>query len=155
MSMPEFYYVILIDAPRDAVWEALTNGVFTKKYWHATEVRSDWTVGSKVEFVVEAEDGPVVGCAGKVLVADRPVRLSYTWHFPLNPNCAAEQPSRVSFELEDIEGVTKLVVRHDQFGSTESATYQMVRDGWPYVLAGLKSLCETGKTKDFSMLHSA
>lgn len=155
MEQPEFYYVLLIDAPREAVWDALTQGEFTKQYWHATEVRSDWTQGASVEFVVQGEDGPVIGCAGQVFEANRPARLSYSWHFPLNPKCAAEEPSRVTFELEDIEGATKLVVRHDQFASQQSETYQMVRDGWPYVLAGLKSLCETGKTRDFSTLHSA
>lgn len=155
MAQPEFYYVLLIDAPRDRVWEALTNGAFTRQYWHATDVRSDWAKGSNVEFLVESDEGPVVGCAGKVLEADRPARLSYSWHFPLNPKCAAEEPSRVTFELEEIEGATKLVVRHDQFTSTSSETYQMVRDGWPYVLAGLKTLCEKGETRDFSLLHSA
>ncbi len=155
MTQPEFYYVILIDASRDTVWEALTNGEFTKQYWHAAEVRSEWVEGARVEFVVQGEDGPVIGCAGKVFEANRPARLSYSWHFPMNPRCAAEEPSRVTFELEEIKGATKLVVRHDQFASQQSETYQMVREGWPFVLAGLKTLCEAGRTRDFSMLHSA
>lgn len=155
MEKAEFHYVILIDAPRDAVWQALTDGAFTKQYWHMTEVRSDWQIGSKVEFVVAGEAGDVVGCAGEVCEADRPSRLSYSWHFPLNPDCAAEEPSKVSFELIDQSGATKLIVRHNRFPSLDSVTYQLVRDGWPYVLAGLKTLCETGKTRDFSMLESA
>ncbi len=152
MQHDEFYYVLLIDAPRETVWSALTNGEFTKQYWHSAEVRSDWTVGSPVEFWVKVGDESKVGCEGVILECDVPQRLSYTWHFPLNPACAPEQPSRVVFLLEDAEGATKLTVKHDQFESGESATYHMVSTGWPYVIAGLKSLCEMGKTRDFSVL---
>ena len=148
MTKAEFLYVTLINAPREKVWAALTNGEFTRQYWHKTEVRSDWIVGSGVEFLVEAE----VGCEGEVLVSDEPRSLSYSWHFPRNPACASEAPSRVLFTLEDLQGVTKLTVRHDEFDSVESNTYKMIAPGWPYVLAGLKSLCETGQTVDFSTL---
>ncbi len=155
MDSPEFYYVTLIDAPCDHVWRALTNGEFTKQYWHQTEVVSTWTKGSKVEFLVKTEDGVVVGCEGEVLEMVEHELLSYSWHFPLNPSCAGEAPSRVTFELANIAGATKLTVRHDRFPHVSSATYKLVRDGWPFVLAGLKTLCETGRTKDFSMLEVA
>lgn len=154
MSSAEFYYVILIDAPRTTVWQALTNGAFTKQYWHQTEVRSDWREGSRVEFVIQGDEGARVGCEGEVLVANEPRELSYTWHFPLNPACADETPSRVSFLLDDVGGATKLTVRHDRFESAASTTFGMVREGWPFVLAGLKTLCETGQTRDFSMLDA-
>lgn len=152
MQTPEFYYVILIDAPRDKVWKALTNGEFTRQYWHQTEVESDWKKDSSVKFLVTSQDGPIAGCIGTVLEADEPSTLIYTWHFPLNPDCAGEEPSRVTFQLIDISGSTKLIVRHDGFADENSATYQLVRDGWPYVLSGLKTLCEAGSTRDFSML---
>ena len=148
----EYSYVTLIDAPREKVWQALTNGAFTKKYWHCAEVRSDWKVGSAVEFWVSTEQGELVGCEGKILECAEPKRLSYSWHFPLNPACAPEPHSRVLFLLEDASGATKLTVKHDEFVGDDSATYHMVSTGWPYVIAGLKSLCETGKTRDFSVL---
>lgn len=152
MTEAEFYYVTLIDAPRETVWRALTNGEFTKQYWHNADVKSDWKIGSPVEFWVKAEKGSAIGCEGKVLECDVPSRLSYSWHFPLNPACAPESPSRVLFLLEDAGGATKLTVRHDEFVGEDSATYHMVSTGWPYVIAGLKTLCETGATRDFSVL---
>lgn len=151
-NTPVFTYVALIDAPRHKVWQALTNGEFTKQYWHDAEVRSKWAVGSMVEFWVKAEQGEAVGCEGKVLECVEPERLSYTWHFPLNPECSADPSSRVLFLLEDIQGVTRLTVKHDTFNDVNSPTYQMVSIGWPYVIAGLKTLCETGETRDFSEL---
>lgn len=154
MSDTEFYHVVLIDAPRERVWEALTNGAFTKQYWHETEVQSDWNIGSPVDFFVEREGTRMSACTGEVLEADHPAKLSYSWHFPLNPECAEETPSRVTFILEVVGDATKLIVRHDRFESAASTTFQMVRDGWPFVLGGLKTLCETGRTRDFSMLEA-
>lgn len=151
MAGPEFYYVTLIDAPAEKVWRALTTAEFTRQYWHQTEVRSSWRVGDPVEFMVGGDE---VGCRGEVLVCDPPKQLSYTWHFPRHPECAKEMPSRVTFELEELSGATKLTIRHDQFDAAHSPTFQMVAGGWPFVLAGLKSLCETGTTRDFSALHA-
>lgn len=154
MEKAEFYYVVLIDAPREKVWRALTNAEFTRQYWHQTMVRSTWQKGARVEFLVEGSAAvePVVGCEGEVLECNPPAHLSYTWHFPGNPACADEEPSVVSFTLEDESGATKLTVRHCRFSGPESPTYQMVAHGWPYVLAGLKTLLETGETRDFSQL---
>jgi len=152
MTKTEYTYVTLIDAPRTEIWRALTSGEFTKQYWHCAEVRSDWTVGSPVEFWVVTEEGGIVGCEGEILEYAKPERLSYTWHFPLNPACSPEAHSRVLFLLENADGATKLTIRHDKFTSRDSATYNMVSVGWPYVIAGLKTLCETGKTRDFSVL---
>lgn len=149
---PEYTYVTLIDASRQKVWQALTSGEFTKQYWHSAEVRSDWIAGSPVEFWVSSEQGDLIGCEGEVLECVEPERLSYSWHFPLNPECAPEPHSRVLFLLEDTDSATKLTVKHDKFTGQESATYHMVSTGWPYVIAGLKSLCETGRTRDFSAL---
>ncbi|NVJ96742.1 MAG: SRPBCC family protein [Alphaproteobacteria bacterium] len=149
MTKPEFHYVTIIDAPVQKVWQVLTTAEFTSQYWHNTRVQSDWQVGSPVVFLV---DGDEIGCEGKVLEVEQYTKLSYSWRFPRNPACAAEEPSIVSFELEDLDGSTKLAVLHTGFASAESPTYQMVSGGWPFVLAGLKTLCEAGQTRDFSAL---
>jgi len=152
MSKPDYMYVVLINAPRQKVWQALTSGAFTKQYWHSAEVRSDWKIGRPVEFWVSTEQGDAIGCQGEILECVEPDRLSYSWHFPLNPACALDAPSRVQFLLEDAGDATKLTVKHDNFSGEDSATYRMVSTGWPYVIAGLKTLCETGETIDFSVL---
>ena len=46
---------------------------------------------------------------------------------------------------------TKLTVTHDQFPK-DSKMYGMVSFGWPHVIAGLKTLLETGKAVDFAAL---
>lgn len=146
MSKPDFIYVVAIATPPEKVWTGLTSPEFTKQYWHRTRVQSDYRVGSPIEFLLESGE---VGCEGKILRADHPTELSFTWRFPNNPETKSEAPSRVTFRLEPITSGTKLTVIHDNFPD-ESKMFEMVRDGWPLVVCGLKTLLESGRAVDFS-----
>jgi uncharacterized protein YndB with AHSA1/START domain len=145
MKKPDYVYVTAIAAPKEVVWKGLTTAEFTRQYWHGTDIDSDFREGSPVRFRKDGE----VACEGQVLVADAPNKLAYTWHFPRNPETATEAPSRVTFLLEAISQGTRLTVIHDQF-EPGSKTYEMVRNGWPLVIAGLKTLLESGTAVDFS-----
>ncbi len=149
MTKPEYVYVVVIAKPPEEVWKGLTIPEFTKQYWHKTEVRSDFTVGSSIEFMTE--DGHV-GCEGEILSADYPAELAFTWQFPRNPETAKEPHSRVTFRLEPIAAGTKLTVLHDQFPA-DSKMYELVQPGWPLVICGLKTLLESGTAVDFSAEH--
>jgi uncharacterized protein YndB with AHSA1/START domain len=86
-----------------------------------------------------------------------PRRLTYTWH-TFTPAFAAtcgitgdrldlvrqEPRSKVTFEIEPAGVNVKLTLRHDGF-SADSIVRESVSDGWPYVLANLKTLLETGE----------
>ena len=146
MREMEYVYVTLIAAPPEKVWQALTTPEFTSQYWHSTRVRCDWNVGSRVEFLV---DGDEVGCEGEVLTHDPPTELSYTWSFPRNPETRDEAPSRVTFLLVELPQGTRLTVIHDRF-PTDSKMYPLIAQGWPCVMAGLKTLVETGEAVDFT-----
>lgn len=150
----EQVFVTIINASRAAVWEALTTDSFTRQYWHGTRVRSSWQPGATVDFLV---DGDQIGCTGEVLAVRPHEFLSYTWSFPRNPLVRDEAPSRVSFSLETIgngasgQSATRLTVVHDRFQSG-SRMPEMVGPGWPLVLAGLKTLLETGEAVDYSSM---
>jgi uncharacterized protein YndB with AHSA1/START domain len=153
MDKPTYIYVQIIDASREKVWEALTSPEFTEQYWHQTRIQSDLESGSPVRFLV-AEDE--VGCEGEVLTSNAPEELSYTWRFPRNPTVRDEAPSRVTFRLETIGGessgtATRLTVTHDHFPAGSNMP-SMIGPGWPLVLAGLKTLLETGQTPDYSTM---
>ena len=151
MKEAEFVYMTVIAAPREKVWKALTSGEFTRQYWHETEVRSDFTPGSPVEFVTP--DGNV-GVSGEVLVATHPEELSYSWLFTSDVEQGERQPSRVTFRLEPLDVGTRLIVTHDQLASGSRA-HNMVSFGWPHVMAGLKTLLETDRAIDFSMAKAS
>ena len=147
MSKPDFIYMTVIAAMPDEVWKGLTTPEFTRQYWHNTRVRSDYRVGSAIEFLNEDDS---IGVAGEILVANRPLELAYTWQFTgENSPAKDDPPSRVSFQLEPIAAGTRLMVTHDQLEeAAETAT--MVAFGWPHVLAGLKTMLETGSAIDFT-----
>jgi len=140
MSKPEFVYVIYIGAPKQKVWTAITTGEHTKHFWKRF-VKSDWTVGSRVEFFYP-EDQTKLSHDGEVLEIDPPNRLVMT--FDLKPEGIEEKPSRVAYELEEHELGTKFTVIHEGF-PPESKVLPGISSGWPRILSSMKSYIESGK----------
>jgi uncharacterized protein YndB with AHSA1/START domain len=50
MSEPNFVYVTYIATTPEKLWQALTDGAFTERYWFGTRVESDWSPGARVTF---------------------------------------------------------------------------------------------------------
>jgi uncharacterized protein YndB with AHSA1/START domain len=46
MSKPNFLYVTYIDSTPGKVWQALTDGAFTRRCWVNHRNGSDWKMGS-------------------------------------------------------------------------------------------------------------
>jgi uncharacterized protein YndB with AHSA1/START domain len=62
-----------------------------------------------------------------------------------DPEFAAEEPSRVTWEIEPQDGgFCKLTLVHDQLEGAPK-TAESVAGGWMLVLSGLKTLLETGE----------
>jgi hypothetical protein len=62
---------------------------------------------------------------------------------------AAEDPSRVSWEIEPQEsGYSLLTVTHDQLEGAPQTAANVSGTGWMMVLSGLKTLLETGEPLD-------
>jgi uncharacterized protein YndB with AHSA1/START domain len=141
MSKPEYIYETYIRATPEKVWEALTSAAFTSQYFHGAGVRSDWQIGSPVVF--EGDDGNAL-VDGEILVANRPTRLSFSWRSLYDEELATESPSRVTFDIEAMQGVCRLRITHDNF-ETGSKTYEHVSQGWSSIICSLKSLLETGQ----------
>jgi uncharacterized protein YndB with AHSA1/START domain/DNA-binding transcriptional ArsR family regulator len=154
-TKPEFVYVTYIRATPEKLWQALTEPAFTRRYWQ-TEFKTDWAPGSAMTWdnhgVLIADPEQVV------LEADPYRRLSYTWHTmtpelakrfewdeDLRARLAAEQRSKVTFEIEPADQGVKLTVVHDGF-EPGSVMASMVGNGWPRILSSLKTLLETGET---------
>jgi DNA-binding transcriptional ArsR family regulator/uncharacterized protein YndB with AHSA1/START domain len=157
-----FVYSTYIQATPERVWQGLTDPAFTTRYWRhpksgGVTMATDWKKGSAYD-VVYGEHGLVVSHPEqRVLESDPFRRLSYTWH-TFTPEWAAahgideeqaaawraEPRSTVAFDIEEFSpGVTKLTVVHDS-PDPHSAVIQAVTQGWPAVLASLKTLLETG-----------
>lgn len=154
MGRPEFVYVTYIRTTPERLWQALTAPEFTARYWGRT-YETDWQKGSRYSMTqagVRVDDLEQV-----ILEADPPRRLSYTWHAvtadlaqalgwgdEFTATAIAEARSKVTFEIEAQDnGTVRLVVVHDGF-EDGSAMLESISDGWPRVLANLKTLLETG-----------
>jgi uncharacterized protein YndB with AHSA1/START domain/DNA-binding transcriptional ArsR family regulator len=154
-----FVYVTYIRTTPEQLWTALTDGAFTSQYWGVT-FETDWQAGSPMawklgEVVMDRDDQ-------RVLEADPPRRLSFTWHAltedflasygdtpEWNAKAAAEPLSKVTFEIEPAGSVVKLTVTHDGF-EPGSVILEAVSGGWLPLLSSLKSLLETGEALEIS-----
>jgi uncharacterized protein YndB with AHSA1/START domain len=141
----------VIAASPEEVWQGLTSAEFTRQYWHGTDIKSDFEKGSPLEFTTP--DG-AIGVCGKILESVFPSRLSYTWQFMRDPAAKDDPPSRVTYTLEALTVGTRLTVVHDELAEG-SKTAEMVSIGWPHVVAGLKTLLETGEAIDFTAAESS
>ncbi|MBB3663168.1 MULTISPECIES: ArsR/SmtB family transcription factor [Prauserella salsuginis group] len=157
MGEPAFVYTTYIRTTPEKLWQALTDPAFTRRYW-GVEFETDWRPGSPM---VWQEGGSRTEDPAQQVVEAEPYRtLSYTWHTPtpewaasvgigedVRAELAAESRSTVTFEIEsrgDPDGrgeKVRLTVTHDGFpdGSTMR---QMVSQGWPELVADLKTLLE-------------
>ena len=142
MSKPEFVYTTYIETTAEKLWQALTDGDFTERYWFGHRVTSDWKPGSSYKFAMQGTPN----IEGKVLVSDPPRQLSYSWD-SCSPEAQRERTSRVTFDLEPRGKIVKLTVTHDELDE-RGVTLRNISGGWPMVLASLKSLLETGHGLD-------
>lgn len=142
MNKNAFAYETYINAPKDRVWEALTNAEFTSQYFHATHVESTWEPGAPVNYRHSAGGDSAV--EGKVIEADPPNKLAITWHVLYDEKAKTEEPSRVTFSLEETGGQTRLRIVHDRFPEN-TVLLDSISGGWPWILSSLKSLLETGQ----------
>ena len=134
-----FVYVTFIAAAPEKVFQAITSADISARYWGHANV-SDWQPGSRWEHV--RNQGGTVELVGRVIEHSPPSKLVISW---VNQSQEAEPEaySRVTFDVIPYDGMTKLVVTHDDL-IKGSGMERGVSKGWPIVLSSLKSYLETG-----------
>ncbi|GLW93488.1 ArsR/SmtB family transcription factor [Actinokineospora globicatena] len=149
----EFVYTTYIDTTPERLWQALTEPAFTSRYW-GVEFTTEWVTGAPMTW---KENGvSITDPEQVVLLADPPRRLSYTWHtlsdewrdsHGFDPAeiavLAGQRRSKVTFDIEPLEGRVRLRVTHDGF-EPGSDLVAGVSQGWPEIVSSLKTLLETG-----------
>jgi DNA-binding transcriptional ArsR family regulator/uncharacterized protein YndB with AHSA1/START domain len=156
MDRPSFLYTTYIRTTPERLWQALTDPAFTQRYWWRAAFQTDWKAGSTMTW--DLRGVTIADPEQLVLESDPYRRLAYTWHSftpelaetlelteEARERIAAEQRSKVTFELEPLSELVKLTVVHDGF-EEGSLVAPLVSEGWPRVLSDLKTLLETGET---------
>jgi uncharacterized protein YndB with AHSA1/START domain len=142
MAESEFVYVTYIRTTPEKLWRALIEPEFTRKFWAGTVQVCDWTVGAPWKLMTP--DGRAAD-TGEVVEVDPPRKLVLTWQNHLFPDMNAEGFSRMTYALEATGAVVKLTVTHTM-DKKDSKLVKAVSNGWPHLLASLKSLLETGES---------
>jgi len=142
-ARPEQVYQVYIKASPEQVWEAITRPEFTEKYFYGARVETTGQAGTPVRYL--SPDGSQLWGDDMILESERPRRLVMGWRALYDPEMAAEERSRVTWEIEEQPGgVCRLTVIHDQLeGAPKTAA--KVSGGWMFIISGLKTVLETGE----------
>jgi uncharacterized protein YndB with AHSA1/START domain len=135
-------YNVFIKATPERIWEAITTPEFTERYFYGARIETK--DGRRVSHGPNGElwgDEPV-------LESDPPRKLVHGWRSQYDPELAAEEPSRVTWEIEPQEGgYSLLTVTHDRLEGAPKTAASVAGPGWMMVLSGLKTLLETGEPR--------
>ena len=136
-------YQLYIRATPEQVWDAITNPETIAKYFHGARIDPvALEVGASLRSW--SPDRTQMWGDNTILECDPPRRFAHTWRSLYDDELAAEDESRVSWEIEPARaGTSKLTLVHDKLeGAPKTAA--SVR-GWSFILSNLKTLLETGE----------
>ena len=143
MAITKHVYQIFIKATPEQVWNAIIEPSWTRRYFHGTAFDSPPVKGEPYRTTLA---GGQPGVDGVIEELDPPKRLVMTWHTLYDAAMAEEPPSRVEWIVEPMgEGLTRLRLEHGDLARSP-LTWANVKDGWEYVLDGLKTVLETGES---------
>lgn len=122
----------VFDAPQDRVYAAWTDPAQLAKWWGPsgfTCPEVDWNPveGGRYRTCMKSPDDEVY-CVGGIFEEVSPTsRLVFTWMWE-GDGPTGGVDTRVTLELEDLGGSTRLRLTHDRMPSEEAASGH--RDGW-------------------------
>ncbi|GAA5123959.1 SRPBCC family protein [Luteolibacter yonseiensis] len=134
-NAPKLVYVTHIRTTPAKLWEALTDPDFIQQYFFGCRNTSTWQVGDVIES--RDPDGEL-SWHGKILKSIPGQEVVFTFD-----HLTDEPPSTVRYEIEPQGEVVKLTITHEDFQEV-SAIRDRVKNGWPGIIEGIKSLLEKG-----------
>ncbi len=143
MSNERFVYVTYIRTTAETLWDAVTKPEFTRTYWHGVWHDCQWQVGSPWRLMFS--DGRV-GDSGEVLEIDPPRKRGLRGRNEFfRAELREEGHSQATIVLEPMGETVQLTITHE-IDRPQSKFIEAVSNGWPAILASLKSLLETGES---------
>ena len=145
MTAPAHVYSIYIRTTPEALWQAITDGEQTARYYYGTAFRpagGDLRPGAR--YTYDYPDGSAAA-DGEILELDPPRRLAMSFHALWDPEMAAEAPLRQTWEIEPgDDGTCRLTVVTEGLvaGSKSAAEFE---GGIVLIVSGLKTMLETGE----------
>jgi uncharacterized protein YndB with AHSA1/START domain len=139
---PTLVYTIYIASTPEKLWQALTTGEFSQKYFFGNSVEVDLRRGGA--YIVRTPDGSL-HISGEVIECDPPKKLTVT--FNVNWPMLIEKlgPTLVTYEIEPAGNAVRLTLTEAHDRPLDDDILSGGRSGWPAILSSLKSLLETGE----------
>jgi uncharacterized protein YndB with AHSA1/START domain len=141
MSKSSFVYVTYIRTTPEKLWRALIEPEFTKQFWYGTWQDCSWKQGASWKIMMP--DGRIAD-SGEVLEIEPNKRLVLSWRNEFT-EMRDEGYSRMTYLLEPQGEMVKFTVTHEM-DRPQSKLIDAVSNGWPSIIASLKSLLETGES---------
>ncbi len=131
---------IIINAPKEEIWEALTIPEQVKQYFFSTNLVTTWEVGSPILFRGEWEGKPYED-KGTVLSFIPLQSLSYDyWSNFSGIEDKKENYQILSYELQDMQDGIQVTINQSNVATQESADHSS--ENWKKVLEALENFVE-------------
>lgn len=136
---------IIVDAPPDVVWRALTDPDIVKQYMYGTNMETDWKVGSPITWKGEWQGKPYED-KGTILAVEPKKLLKVTHWSPMGGSeDRPENYHTLTYVLSDDGHTTTLTLEQDN-NPTQEAADTMAEKNWGPVLEGMKAAAEQSVT---------
>jgi uncharacterized protein YndB with AHSA1/START domain len=139
---PTLVYTIYINSTPEQVWQALTTGEISAKYFFGNSLEIDQRVGGA--YIVRTGDG-TLHISGEVIECERPKKLTVTFNVNWPALIDKLGPTLVTYEIEPAGDAVKLTLTEAHDRPLSDDILAGGRSGWPAILSSLKSLLETGE----------
>jgi uncharacterized protein YndB with AHSA1/START domain len=132
---------IIINAPNEKVWAALTQPELIKQYLFGTHVTTDWQVGSPIIYKGVWEGKPYEDKGKVVQIEPGKLLVSTFWSSMAGMPDIPENYQTVRYELSPAAGGTRVTIIQDNNNTQEDADHSA--QNWSMVLDGMKKLLES------------
>jgi uncharacterized protein YndB with AHSA1/START domain len=135
--LPDLLQTITIAAPITTVWAEITKLGGKQRAMLDSVLKTTLEVGAPLYYT--SEDGRRVFIVGRVVEVDPPRKLVHTQRLTMRD----DPPTLVTWELAEIEGGTRVTLRHTGFPEG-TKKLENVDKTWIGILRELKRLLESG-----------
>jgi uncharacterized protein YndB with AHSA1/START domain len=131
---------VVIDAPAQRVWDALTRPDIIKKYFFGTDTVTDWKIGGPIQFSGEY-NGKTYRDKGTVTAFEPYSLIQYKYWSSLSgvPD-SPENYLTISYFITDADSKTRLDISQENV--RDEMTKEHSEENWRKVLANLKRVVE-------------
>ena len=139
---PDLVLATYIRTTPAELWDAIVNPEKTRHYYYGGRVQPDLRVGGRFYYLNPEGE---MNLDGEIVEIDPPRRLVTTFKALWAP--AEAQVTRVVYEIEQMGETCKLTLTHYDAAKAMA----QAEEGWPLILAGLKTYLETGRPLNVPM----